>query len=270
MVDVNYLKTLALDARQLADDLGVTTRDLNDTELTRFGRAFERQFVLGLDTRELIDIYRRHQAEALLGAMIAKVQMNAEIDGEQPASNKVGGPLPIRACHFGIGDDWEDILSIYAGAQGAWTTGAAQNWIHSGTTLMGGTAGNGIRIGENAVHVVFGLESSHASPKVESAQFTIDGKQKPFLETFWAQRVLPGAIRAIKELDSAYVFKKDTVVLGTVFISGAFGAASTLQTDFPRLTGVSYIKEPALRLMDPVTGPGRLLPGTRYEVVHTT
>lgn len=270
MVDINQLKTLQADARQLADDLGVTTRDLGDTELTRFGRAFERQFILGLDQREVIDIYMRHKAEALLGAMIAKVQMNAEIDGEQAASNKVGGPLPIRACWFGIGDDWEDINSIYGAAQNAWTTGTPQHWIHSATTLMGGVLPNAIRIGENAVHVVFGLESSHASPKIESVQFTIDGKQKPVLLTFWQQRALPGAIRAIKELDNAFVFKKDTTLAADVFISAAFGAPSTLQTDFPRLTGVSYIKEPAMRLMDPVTGVGRLLPGTRYEVVHAT
>jgi len=31
------------------------------------------------------------------------------------------------------------------------------------------------------------------------------------------------------------------------------------------LYGVSYIKEPAVRLLDPAT-----LPGVRYDVVHTT
>ena len=258
------------DAKILAEDLGVVTRDLTGKELIRFGRSFERQFVLGLDSREIIDIYFRHKAEAMLGALIAKEQMDSEIDGEQAASNKIGGPFPVRACWLGIGDDWEDIYSIYNTAQNAWTTGAAQNWIHSGTLLMGGTAGNAIRIGENAVHVIFGMDTSHGSPKVESAQFTIDGKLKPAIYTFWQQRTLPGAVRATKEFDNAHIFKKDTTVLSQIFISRAFGAVSDYQTDFPRLVGVSYIKEPALRLIDPVTGAGRLLPGTRYEVVHTT
>jgi len=35
--------------------------------------------------------------------------------------------------------------------------------------------------------------------------------------------------------------------------------------DFPYLIGVSYIKEPALRLQDPAT-----LPGTVYNVILTS
>lgn len=269
-VVVDRLKQLQTDARTLASDLGVTTRDLTDKELVRFSRAFERQFVTTYPERQVSDIYVRHKAEALLGAMIAKEQMDAEVDSEQPASNKIGGPLPIDGSWLGIGDDWEDLNSIYNGAQNSWTTGACQNWIHSGTTLMGGTAGNAIRIGDNAVHVIFGVDDAHAAPRVKVVQMTIDGKQKPVLYLAYAQRVRPGAARPVKELDNAYVLKRDTTILGQVFISRAFGAASGFQTSFPRLIGVSYIKEPALRLQDPVTGAGRVLPGTRYEVVHTT
>jgi len=270
ILGVGLLERLQADARALASDLGVTTRDLTAGELTRFGRSFERQFIQNLPERPVVDLYIRHKAEILLAAMIAKEQMDAEIDDEQPASNKIGGPVPIRACWLGIGDDWEDIDSIYNSAQQAWTTGDCENWIHSGTLLMGGTAGHAIRVGENAVHVIIGIDDTHPSPKVEVAQFTIDGKQKPILETFFAQRALPGAARPIKELDNAYIFKKDTTVLATVFISRAFGAPSALQVTYPRLIGASFIKEPALRLQDPVTGVGRILPGTRYEVVHTT
>lgn len=258
------------DARELASDLGVTTRDLSDKELVRFGRSFQRQFILTYPERQVVDIYMRHRAEAILGAMIAKEQMDAEIDSEQPASNKIGGPLPISAHWMGIGDDWEDLNSIYNNVQNAWTTGACQDWIHSGTLLMGGTAGNAVRVGENAVHVIFGVDDTHAAPRVERVQATIDGKLKPVLLTFFSHKSLPGAARPVKEFDSAYIIKKDTTFLMQVFISRAYGAVSTYQTTFPRLIGVSYIKEPALRLQDPVTGAGRVLPGTRYEVVHTT
>lgn len=272
-MNLSTLKSMQDDAKRLADDLGVVTRDLTDKELFRFGRSFERQFIKALPQREMVDIHRRHEAEALLGAMVAKEQMDSEIDDEQPASNKVGGPLPIRACWLGIGDDWEDIYSIYWGAapgQGMWTTGAPQHWIHSGTLLMGGTVGNAIRIGENAVHVIYAASSIHASPKIESIQFTVDGKQKPVLLTFWAQKNALGHTLRIKEFDNAYIWKKDTTAYGRVFISRAFGEVSAYVLDFPQLYGVSYVKEPALRLMDPVTGVGRVLPGTTYEVVHTT
>lgn len=270
---VGLLERLQADARTLASDLGVTTRDLTPSELVRFGRSFERQFIQNLPERPVVDLYIRHKAEILLAAMIAKEQMDAEIDDEQPASNKIGGPVPIRACWLGIGDDWEDIDSIYNSTQQAWTTGACQNWIHSGTLLMNNFPvgwGTAIRVGENAVHVIIGIDDTHASPKVEVVQFTIDGKQKPILMCMFAQRTLPGAARPIKELDNAYIFKKDTTVLGQVFISRAFGAPSALQVTYPRLIGASFIKEPALRLQDPVTGALRILPGTRYEVVHTT
>ena len=258
------------EAKSLGGDLGITVRPLTAKELTRFGRAFERQFIRALEDMEMRAIHMRHIKEALLGAMIAKEQMDAEIDGELPASNKVGGPVPIRACWLGIGDDWEDIYSIYNTAAGVWTTGAPQNWIHSGTLLMGGTGGNAVRIGKNAVHVIYGLYSLHASPKVESVKFTIDQKAKPILQTHWAQKVAPGMSQKIKELDTAFIFKRDTNVLAQVFISHAFGDYSATQCDFPALYGVSYIKEPALRLHDPVTGAGRVLPGVNYDVVYTT
>lgn len=258
------------EAVQLGGDLGITVRPLTGRELTRFGRAFQRQFIRELEDMEMIKIHMRHIKEALLGAMIAKEQMDAEIDGELPASNKIGGPLPIRAAWLGIGDDWEDLDSIYSSAQGTWTTGAPQDWIHSGTLLMGGTDGNAIRIGQNAVHVFYGLHSLHASPKIESVQFTIDDKQKPILQTHWAQKVAPGMSQKIKELDTAFILKKDTNFLAKVFVSRAFGNTSGYQVDFPSLYGVSYIKEPALRLHDPVTGAGRVLPGSTYDVVYTT
>jgi len=277
-IELGTLQSYQNEARVLADDLAIVTRDLKDKELIRFGRSFERQFIRALPTRQMADIHLRHIKEGLLGAMVAKEQMDAEVQGETPGSNKCGGPLAIRACYFGIGDDWEDIGGIYgtpsplatARGQGAWTTGTPQDWIHSGTLLMGGTDTNAIRIGENAVHVIYGLSSIHASPKLESLQFTIDGKLKPMIYCGWAQKHAVGHTQRIKELDNAIVVKKDTTLKAEVFFSGAFGDAVTLVTDFPVLYGVSYIKEPAMRLLDPGDGAGRLLPGTRYEVVHTT
>lgn len=265
-ISLNKLQEWQRDAVKVGQDLGLMTVNLTNRELTRFGRSFERQFIRNLPDRQSFDIHMRHINEALLGALIAKEQMDQEIDGEVPSSNKIGGPYPIRAGWLGIGDDWEDILGIYGAAQNSWSTGSAQNWIHSGTSLLGGTGGNPIRILENAVHVVYGLYSVHASPKIESVQFTIDGKTKPPNYLHWAQKVAPGKGQFIKELDSCYVFKEDTNVKAQVFISNAFGAAASYVTDYPALYGVSYIKEPPLREKFDVSG----LPGTTHNVVTTT
>jgi len=266
MVDIGRLRALQSDMASLADELGLVTKLLEDDELTRFGRAFERQFLIPYAERQIVDIYLRHQGECLLGAMVAKEQMDADIQGEQPGSNMVAGPVPIRACFLGVGGDWEDILGIYGGTQGYWTTGSAQNWIHSGTTLMGGSSGNAVKIGENAVHVVIAVQDYHPSPKLESVQFTIDGKEKPILECFYPHKRFESL--RIKELDNAYVFKRDTTVLAKVFISGAFGAAVTNVVCYPQLLGVSYIKEPIQRTLDPVSAATWV--GTVKEVIHTT
>lgn len=272
-ISLGTLRGYQDEARVLADDLAMVTRDLTDKELTRFGRSFERQFIRALPTRQMADIHLRHIKEALLGGMLAKEQMDAEIQGETPGSNKTGGPLAIRACFLGIGDDWEDLNGIHGGTLNSWTTGAAQPWIHSKTTLMAGagvygTPWNAIKIGENAVHVIYGISSIHASPKLESLQFTIDGKLKPLLYCGWAQKHAVGHTQRIKELDNAIILRKDTTFKADVFFSHAFGAPVDFVTDFPVLYGVSYIKEPALRVLDPTSAATWV--GTVQEVVFTT
>ena len=258
----------------LGDDLGLVTRLLEDDELTRFGRAFERQFVTPFAERQIVDIYMRHQGECLLGAMVAKEQMDADIQGEQAGSNMVVGPVAIRAAFLGIGADWEDIAGINGtpGTRGVgyWTPGNIQNWIHSGTALMGGTDGNAVKIGENAVHVIIGVEDYHPSPKLESVQFTIDGKTKPILELFYPHKRFESL--RIKELDNAHIFKRDTTFLAQIFISGAFGAVITQAVTYPQLIGVSYIKEPVQRVLSS-TATGFTTAtwvGVIREVIHTT
>lgn len=270
MVDISQLRSMQNDARTLADDLGVVTIDMTDKELTRFGRSFVRQFVIQSPLREIADMYLRHQKEALLGGMIAKQIMNAEVDDEIPASNKIGGPVAINAQWLGLGDDWEDIRSIYNNVQNQWTTGAPQNWIHAGSLLMGGTVGNAVRIGTNAVHVIWGVGDINPAPKLTSVQFTVDGKQKPVIYPNWAQKQSPNLTSLVKEFDNAFILKKDTTFLARVLFSANFGGPSAFVTDYPVLWGVSYVKEPTLRLQDPVVGVGRVLPGITYDTIFVT
>lgn len=251
---LGQLRSMQADAVKAAKSLGYTYEELTDGELEKFGVAFERSFVLAYAEREIVDLYTRHAWEALLGAIIAKKQMSAEIDGEQPGAGKVGGPIAIRAGFLGIGDDWEDV-----GDTGTFATGAPVNWIHSGTPIMGGTDGDAVKIGENQVTVVIGFGSRHPSPKVESVKFEIDGKPKPVLITDLLKR--PDALK-IKEFDNCYVLKHDTTVLAEIFASAQHGATVA---DIPYLLGFSYIKEDQLRVHDPAD-----LPGTTPDVILTT
>jgi hypothetical protein len=254
MISLETLRNKQDVAEAMAADLGLVVRKLGDKELQKFGLSFERQFVVPFLEREDVikDIYLRHMEAILLGAMVAKEQMDAEIDGTIPQSGKIGGPLPIRAAWLGIGADWDDVGSI--------TTGSPQNWIHSGTTLMGGTAGNPVKIGGKAVHVVIAIGSYHPSPKIESIKFEIDGKEKPIIQTGWAQRY-PGSVK-ITELDKEFVFKKGTTILAKVFASATLG--STVN-DIPYLLGASFVLEDVLRIQDPAN-----IPGTVADVILVT
>jgi len=255
MISIEGLRGRQANARRMAESLGLSgaVKDLTNDELEVFGRAFERQFIVQYAERPMMqDLYVRHLDAILLGAMVAKAQMDSNIDGEMPGSGKIGGPIPPRAGFFGIGDDWDDV--------GAITTGSEQNWIHSGTTLMGGTAGNPIKIGENAVHVIIAVGSYHPSPKIEAMKFEIDGKERPVIITGWAQRQ-PGSVH-VKELENEFLFKKNTTVKATVFASAQHG---TTVNDIPYLIGASYIAEAQLRVLDVAT-----LPGTTNAVVMTT
>ncbi len=254
-LDLSSLRNQMAEARSIADALGFTAKDLNNKELEKIGQSYDRQFIQATTNREIKDIYSRHQAEAILGAMIAKDQMSAEIDGEQPGAGKIGGPLVIRAQWLGIGDDWNDGLT-------AITTGAPQNWIHSGTTLMAGSAGNAVKIGKNQVTVVFGIGEKHPSPKLESVQFTIDQKVKPTTILDIINRPSGGNSLQIKEFDSVNIWKKDTTVLAKIMAGTTYGATIAV---IPYPIGVSYIKEDVLRLQD-----GATLPGTTYDAILTT
>jgi len=251
-ISLETLRSAMTEAERALKELGYTYDKLNDLELDKFGRSFERQFVLGLKEREIIDLYMRHLEEIMMGAMVATEQMDKRFDGERPEAGKFGMVKP-RAGFFGIGDDWDSVA--------AFATGSPQNWIHSGTALMAGTSGNAIKIGENAVHVVVAMGSLHKSPKIESHQFTLDGKPKPIILT---KQPIEFSDFRYKELDVAFILKKNTTLLGKVIIGDQLGVlASAL--DWPYLIGASYVPEDVLRLHDVAT-----LPGTVYNVVLTT
>lgn len=248
MVDVATLLSMQTDVAKVAKDYGVVGKPLTHAELHKFGLSFERQFIRQYAERQIQDILMRHQGEILLGAMVAKEQMDANIDGEFPDSGKIGGPLAIRACWIMKIDDWESIYEITNGTA-YFGVGAPVNWIHSGTTKLAGTTGNAVKIKENAVHVVVGLGSYHPSPKIESFKFEIDGKEKPILIPKWAQ-LSPFGLR-IKELDRGFIWKKDTTVKAEIFISQYMPSAITQAIDIPYLFGASFIKEDELRIHDP-------------------
>lgn len=235
---------------------GVDYERLRDNELKKFESSFERQFVRANPYREMRELYLRHQNEILMGAMIARAQMDAGFDGQFPGSNRIG-MHDIRAAYMGIGDDWEDC--------GTFTTGSAQNWIHSGTSILGGTDGNPIRIGKNAVHVVIAIGSLTPSPKLEAAYMEIDGNPYPVI-TLFPWKYVPFDVMPVKELDYGVILNENKEFLVKVIATTQHGATVS---DVPCLIGASFIKEPQMRKLDTYDLIGTASNRDTHEIVKT-
>jgi len=254
-ISIDQLKADQDDAAKVGKALGLELEPLDDEELDKFGRSFERQFVIGTSEREIVDILNRHRAEILMGAMVATKQFASRFDGERPDAGKFG-MSEIRASFLGIGDDWEDITLYSSATVLPFTGGSLQNWIHSGTNLMTGTAGNAVKIGKNAVHVIVAIGDYFEDSKLESLQFTIDGKPKTGITL---KRALAHSDFKIKELDVAFILKYKTTVLGKVF-------QKPTATAYPYLLGATFVPENILReYVDPAS-----LPGTTNDFILTT
>lgn len=235
-------------AQGLMSELRITAKPLDALELEHFALSFERLFLLQFRERPAIaDFYFRHIDEIILGAMQMKEQTTKNYGGSRPPPGTFG-MIPIRAGFFGY-DDWDELGSI--------TGGATANWIHSGTTILGGTAGNAVRIGANASHVIIGISDDHPTPSLEMVRFVVDGDTKPIILTGFA--TLSGrADLALTELDKAFLWKKGNTVLGIIF-------QRPTKVTIPRLWGASFITEDQLRTPDPAD-----LDGTTPDVIITT
>lgn len=234
-------------AEDLCKGLGVSYQPFTSDELGIFGTSFERQFIVAMKQREIVDAYIRHAAEILAGGLVMKDQVSGVFDGERPAASRFGIVWP-RAAFFGIGYDWDSMPTMSAAP-------TLTNWIHSGTTFLAQTVGNPIKMGKNAVHVVIGIDSLSPNPSIEAIQFTIDGKPKPITITNWPFQV---SDFHFKEFDVGFLLKKGTTVLVKTI-------SRTASVDIPHLFGASYVPEDILRLLDPTN-----LPGTTYDYVLTT
>jgi len=261
------LASLQNEAAKYLDELGIEYTKLGKDELELFEVSFARQFVLGNPYREVADILVRHKREILMGAMIAKKQMDTAFDGMFPGSNKIG-MTEIRAAYLGVGDDWDDIYRITNGTA-YWTPGSAQNWIHSGTAYLGGTAGNPIRVYDNLVAVIVGIASQHPSPKLESVYFEIDGKPKPVVPCQFSKRAQTFDGFPIKELDDAIILYKGKEFKAQVFFSDQGGTVSQV-VDYPFPVGAAFVKEPALRVLDPYSLIGTAAARDAYLLVKPT
>ncbi|MEM3958538.1 MAG: hypothetical protein QXO47_10105 [Thermoproteota archaeon] len=238
-----------------AQNLNITGVELSDSELTLFAQSYNRAFLVTYQQGVFDPVFKDYLVESMLGAIMAKAQMNATIGGEQPSSNTIGGPIPIMAPYLGVGYEWED-------GSASIPTGTVYNWIQSGTTFLGGTAGHPVKVGKYALHVVFGIASRAPAPKPLSVQFTVNSKPTSIYNLQPLKYPGTGDLR-FKRFNNALIWNENTTVLGQLFVSPTFGPTVS---DALYLIGVMYVLQPYLtQYLNPAT-----LPGTTNNVILTT
>ena len=232
--------------RELAKNLGLQVEDFTVEETKEFLLSFNRMFRLHVMPRVITEIFNSRMTEIRLAAKVAKAQFNASFGGETPDSGQYGMVI-TRAGYFGIGDDWGDARPLDAGS--------ITYIIDSGTTRMGGTSGNPVRIGGNAVHLILAQGTFSQNPITEATRFIIDTKIKSAIPVWFHYLV---SDLKIKELDKVRLFKKGTTVAWQAF-SRQGGP------DANYLLGVSFLPEAQLRELDIAA-----LSGSTPDVVLTT
>ena len=236
--------------RELAAKLGVEISDFETSdEYTKFTGSFERQFVLYYKERRFATLYERNVATIRVGAKAAKAQFKQHFGGEHPDSHEFGMVVP-RAAYFGIGSDWDKQRPI--------TADSPTYLIDSGTRGIGGlygTSGNPVKIGGNALHVIFGVGTMATSPLTEALRFTINEKPQTPIITWYHYLISDLKFR---EIGKVYIFKKDTTIL-------LEGYSSTSGQDVNYLIGASFLPWNVLKEID-VTK----LSGTTPDVILAT
>lgn len=147
--------------------------NLQDDELLAFNISFNRAIRAGPAYNDPVyqSIFLRHRADLLLGLLIAKTQMQGQFTGTAGKAGIVA-EWGFRAGYWGKGDSWRGSYIS--------TGGSMQNWVHSGSTQLGGVAGNPVLFGENVVFVVLGW-GAVAADTTETILFqdTIDNAPQP-------------------------------------------------------------------------------------------
>jgi hypothetical protein len=243
--------------------LGYSYDYLSQREFDKWKLGFKRNLVVNHEFRNFVDLDYRHILDYLLGAMIAKKQFMMEFDGTMPFSGRFGMCRP-RANFFGFGDDWAIGSSLTAGFDTSQTLNSINRFIHAGSTELGGTAGNAIRILPSAVHVIVGLGDLEPlvwgldSP-IEAFLITIDGKHKSNIPTDH-QFAIAGF--PVCELDEPIILKNKSTLLINLYCADLTDK-NARAIPFP--WGVSYAPEAQMRVPDPTN-----LDGTTNDMVTTS
>lgn len=131
--------------------------ELSENEILAFFLSFTRSIRYGFQSYDnaVTNIHTRHITDYALALLVAKQQMVGDYQGTEGTEGIVGEFDP-RGFYFGMGNGWRTKDGTTANYSTSNVTTTSNNWIHSGSSLLGGTSGNPIQIGKSAVHCIVG------------------------------------------------------------------------------------------------------------------
>lgn len=187
-------------------------------------------------TEVLVEKVREYMDEIQVAASIARSQFDQKFGGLNPKSGRFAVSRP-RAGYFGY-DSWEGNLNSL-------TSGSTSTWLNDGAPdNLGGTDttfGNPLKVGEEAVHIIFGVGTYSPSPKISAFEFELNEEPRSTVNVKYEwTRTDTG----IKWLDRPMVLPENALVEAQVY-------ADNDGADAPYPVGLSFIESRASQILDP-------------------
>lgn len=203
-----------------------------------FDRALEDTRTEGTTT--LRDKVQEYYDEVVFAAEVARAQFDQRFDGQNPSSGFFGVDT-VHSGYFGY-DDWSNTPD-----PGSGDDGSAIAWIDDSVPdHVSGTGGrnNPLRIGEDAVHIIFGVGSYETDPVATRAWFVKNDSPRSAFST----------TETFRNTDLRIQWLNAPIVLAEgddIYSEYLSAEASTTESLY--LTGLTFLQEKTSRIVTPGT-----------------
>jgi len=222
----------------------VDTAVLTDGEEKALRKAFSRSLedTRSLDTETVVEKFREYMTEVEFAASVAKAQMDQQIGGQITTPNKVA-ITQVEPEYFGY-QDWDNIPDA--------TADTVTTWLDSSTPdELGGTGGEPVKVGDEAVHLVLGMGTYSSDEKARSFSFNVDRSLKTAVK---AEAAFRNTDLMIQWLDQPFLLYEDREIFGEFYSPFAGSTAF-----YP--VGISFIDGKKARNIEPGTFYGTSVSG---------
>lgn len=225
MAQVDTPSQIATDREPLSED------EKSILDMT-FERGFEDTHVE--DTEVVREKIQEYQEEIAQAAEIARAQFDQPFGGMNPKEGNFAMKR-IHSGYFGY-DSWENAPSVSAGENNAWIDDGSPDNLNGSSGIS-----NPLKVGEDAVHIILGFGTYHASPKASSIKMRINDSPRSSVNVKWE---FTRTDTQIKWLDRPIILPENALIAAEIY-------ADNGGDEFLYPVGASFVKYRASQLADP-------------------